>query len=182
MPLCDSHSRAQTQLLPMHSAPSLELPAWLSFPHTCTARLAGDVAAPVFSQSAAAHALTHTPPSPHMGFLCACLLVVWLVCPPRFVLQETSCGQFAPQCVATTARIIADASGGLDLRSNYNFIRNFTPKPLPSIEVRAAHAAVSAVCGSTHICSSQFLNWLDLDPCNCLEPSSALSHAVAALC
>jgi hypothetical protein len=51
-------------------------------------------------------------------------------------VQETSRGQFAAQCVSTTARIITDASSCMDIRSNYSFVRNFTPKPLPTIEVR----------------------------------------------
>lgn len=51
-------------------------------------------------------------------------------------MQETSCGQFAATCVSTTARIITDASSCMDIRSNYSFVRNFTPKPLPTIEVR----------------------------------------------
>lgn len=51
-------------------------------------------------------------------------------------LQETSCGQFAGDCVSTVARIIADAEALLDAGGNYSFVRNFTPKPLPTIEVR----------------------------------------------
>lgn len=51
-------------------------------------------------------------------------------------LQETSCGQFAGECVATTARIMADAEGSLDHDGNYSHMRNFTPKPLPTIEVQ----------------------------------------------
>lgn len=55
--------------------------------------------------------------------------------PLFFDLQETSCGQFAAHCVSTTARIIQDAAACMDVRSNYSFVRNFTPKPLPTIEV-----------------------------------------------
>lgn len=54
---------------------------------------------------------------------------------PPCCAQETSCGQFAGECVTTTAKIIADAEGTLDAGGNYSFIRNFTPKPLPTIEV-----------------------------------------------
>jgi hypothetical protein len=39
--------------------------------------------------------------------------------------------------VATVARIMADAEGTLDAVGNYGFMRNFTPKPLPTIEVGA---------------------------------------------
>jgi hypothetical protein len=59
------------------------------------------------------------------------------------VLQETSCGQFAGHCVSTTARIIADAACCMDVRSNYSFVRNFTPKPLPTIEVRLPSSATA---------------------------------------
>lgn len=61
-------------------------------------------------------------------------------------LQETSCGQFAGQCVSTTARIIADAACCMDVRSNYSFVRNFTPKPMPTIEVRCAVRCCAVFC------------------------------------
>jgi hypothetical protein len=79
------------------------------------------------------------------------------------VLQETSCGQFAGDCVSTTARIMADAEGTLDHGGNYSFIRNFTPKPLPTIEVRKqqvpcynvpAHAPPHLSCLYTLLCFS----------------------------
>ncbi|KAF8059377.1 hypothetical protein HT031_005182 [Scenedesmus sp. PABB004] len=57
------------------------------------------------------------------------------------LMQETSCGLFAHECVSTTAAIIADAEGSLDHSSNYSFIRNFTPKPLATIEAAASSAA-----------------------------------------
>jgi hypothetical protein len=73
------------------------------------------------------------------------------------LLQETSCGQFAGDCVATTARIMADAEGTLDHGGNYSFMRNFTPKPLPTIEVGdvVAFAWASAAC-----CRVQVLLWI----------------------
>ncbi|KAF6260138.1 pyruvate kinase [Scenedesmus sp. NREL 46B-D3] len=61
------------------------------------------------------------------------------------LMQETSCGQFAGDCVSTTARIIADAEGTLDHGGNYSFMRNFTPKPLPTIEAAASSAVETVI-------------------------------------
>ncbi|WIA36024.1 hypothetical protein OEZ86_007385 [Tetradesmus obliquus] len=61
------------------------------------------------------------------------------------LMQETSCGQFAGECVATTARIMADAEGSLDHDGNYSHMRNFTPKPLPTIEAAASSAVESVI-------------------------------------
>ncbi|WIA15846.1 hypothetical protein OEZ85_012601 [Tetradesmus obliquus] len=61
------------------------------------------------------------------------------------LMQETSCGQFAGECVATTARIMADAEGSLDHGGNYSHMRNFTPKPLPTIEAAASSAVESVI-------------------------------------
>lgn len=53
------------------------------------------------------------------------------------LMQETSQGQFAELCVKTVGNIICDAEAGIDHESQYDYIRNFTPKPMPTLEVRA---------------------------------------------
>ncbi len=58
--------------------------------------------------------------------------------------QETSCGQFAFECVSTTAKIMANAEGTLDHGGNFSFMRNFTPKPMPTIEVGVAALPIAA--------------------------------------
>lgn len=98
---------------------------------SCCSTLVGYIASNVCTQvqpePEQLHA--HTPRLPALP--CRCVVAV-------SPLQETSCGQFAGQCVSTTARIIADAACCMDVRSNYSFVRNFTPKPMPTIEVCCA--------------------------------------------
>jgi hypothetical protein len=49
--------------------------------------------------------------------------------------QETSCGAFGALCVKTTSRIIATAEAAIDTNALYLFVRNYTPKPMPTLEV-----------------------------------------------
>ncbi len=56
------------------------------------------------------------------------------VCPP--LLQETCLGQFPELAAATAANILSDCEVGVDHYAGFNSIRNFTPKPMPTVEVR----------------------------------------------
>lgn len=56
------------------------------------------------------------------------------VCPPG--LQETCLGQFPELAAATAANILSDCEVGVDHYAGFNSIRNFTPKPMPTVEVR----------------------------------------------
>lgn len=48
------------------------------------------------------------------------------------------------QAVCTAADILKDAEVGNDYYAYYNFIRNFTPKPMATLEVRK-HLVVDAI-------------------------------------
>lgn len=45
------------------------------------------------------------------------------------------------------ADILKDAEVGIDPYANYNYIRNFTPKPMATLEVRARPSS-SAACSA----------------------------------
>jgi hypothetical protein len=51
------------------------------------------------------------------------------------VTQETSCGEFADVAVTTVAAILGEAEAALEAAANFNTITNYTPKPMPTLEV-----------------------------------------------
>jgi pyruvate kinase len=57
------------------------------------------------------------------------------------------------QVLATAAAILRDAEVGIDSYAKFNFIRNFTPKPMPTLETLCSSAVKSAIdMGAALLC------------------------------
>ncbi|KAG2439977.1 hypothetical protein HXX76_004095 [Chlamydomonas incerta] len=59
--------------------------------------------------------------------------------------EETAVGSFVERVVSITADILRDAEVGVDIYAQLNYLRNFTPKPMPTLECMCSSAVKAAV-------------------------------------
>ncbi|KAG2454740.1 hypothetical protein HYH02_000576 [Chlamydomonas schloesseri] len=59
--------------------------------------------------------------------------------------EETAVGSFVERVVSITADILRDAEVGVDIYAQLNVLRNFTPKPMPTLECLCSSAVKAAV-------------------------------------
>eukprot|EP00198_Chlamydomonas_reinhardtii_P006402 XP_001695738.1 pyruvate kinase [Chlamydomonas reinhardtii] len=59
--------------------------------------------------------------------------------------EETAVGSFVERVVSITADILRDAEVGVDTYAQLNQLRNFTPKPMPTLECLCSSAVKAAV-------------------------------------
>eukprot|EP00195_Chlamydomonas_chlamydogama_P007138 CAMPEP_0202895824 /NCGR_PEP_ID=MMETSP1392-20130828/4951_1 /ASSEMBLY_ACC=CAM_ASM_000868 /TAXON_ID=225041 /ORGANISM="Chlamydomonas chlamydogama, Strain SAG 11-48b" /LENGTH=1605 /DNA_ID=CAMNT_0049580967 /DNA_START=110 /DNA_END=4924 /DNA_ORIENTATION=+ len=59
--------------------------------------------------------------------------------------SETAIGHFPEKAASIASAILQDAEVGVDHYANFNFIRNFTPKPMSTLEAMASSAVKAAI-------------------------------------